>query len=563
MKQLLAVLAIMLIVESCPAGTWIPVIIHVHTIFSDGGGTPEQVAAAVIAALAKAGYSGKCVIIVCDHFDGVARRFDDYAAAIRAASNDNVMMIPGLELGSKWRPEPNTVAVSHLLAIGKLPANYRTLLDCYDLNTSGTGLPLLDRFDLQQQEINEVLALGMLPVAAHPTQLVFGGLVVRRDNRFNTKFGYIGLCAVEVMNNLGPGQDQECIDFIMRLIASGQIVFVTAGSDYHGLPASTIPEAILGSLDRVTWVYADDFSQEAVIRAIGEGKTYAAAGGSFFCGFYQDEGQNPGLLPVGVDEMKITALARLSSSDVKIIVYRDGIEVYHQDYSGDQSVCSLGGGDDFKTGWTDTSVQPGETHRYIVRVVGRTDTGSQTILITSPMTLRLRPTGESAAFFDAVKKSNITALKSVLAADPSLANARDPRGGYNFKVHSSNPLALSVACVLADLETVKLLLEAGADPEGRLTPGEAGPLMEIALTGDLQKAKLLLQYDADVNTRTSGNSPLIWAIGSDHSELAAYLISKGADVNLPGDSGVSPLKRAREHGMTAVINLLLAKGAKE
>ena len=87
--------------------------------------------------------------------------------------------------------------------------------------------------------------------------------------------------------------------------------------------------------------------------------------------------------------------------------------------------------------------------------------------------------------------------------------------------------------------------------------------MEVAYSGDLEKAQLLLSHGASVNVRTDGNTPLIWAIGCDHPELAKLLIESGADVNLPGDRQVRPLKRARQHNMDEIEKILLEKGARE
>ena len=548
------------------AGEWVPVSVHNQSINSDGGETPAELAISVRAKLSRLRPDGKCAMIVTDHFDGVARNFDDYPDSITHTSISGMFIaIAGLELGSKWRPEPNTVAYSHLLALGLLPADYAKLAECYDRNT-GEGLPLLDRFDTQQQLIDTVLSLGMLPVAAHPTQLVFGGPVVRRDNRFNMNSGFSGLRGVEMFNVLGPGQDEECVNFYLRLVASGLPVFVTAGSDYHGLPTSAVPEAVLGSLDRVTWVYADDFSEKSIIRAITQGKTYAACNGAFFTAFLSDEGQNPGLGVVGVDQMTLTAQAWLYGSQVKLIVYRNGTEVFRQEYKGSQSkknIYALNCGDDFLNGWTDNNVTPGQLYSYVIRVVATTKFGEQTQLITSPISLRLRPRGQTAAFFDAIKTNNLAAMESSLATDPSLVNARDFRQNYDFTVHMSRPLALSVACALANNETVQCLLDHGAIAEEYLTAGEPGPLMEVACIGDVEKARTLLEHGADINVCTDGNTPLVWAIGGKFTELAKFLIEQGANLEMTNDSGWRPLKIAKKNNMTEIVELLLARGAKE
>jgi len=562
MKRLIVVIIVLLAASPIFAGSWYPVIIHIHSTKSDGGETPKQLADSVVSSLAKTGYNEKCFAIVCDHFDGVARHFNEYVAAIRAASNGKITMIPCLELGSKWRPELSTIADANMLAIGILPNDFAKLADCYDTNTSGTGLPLVEKFDYQQRLIDEILAMGMLPVAAHPTQLVIGGTTsLRHDNRFDTR-NCLRLRAVEVLNNLGLGQDQECIDFIMRLIANGQLVFITAGCDYHGTVASSIPDSILGSLERVTWVYAEDSTEEAILKAISEGKTYAASDGLTFIDFSRLGCPEPGFTVHGAEQIRICAQVYMAGKNTKMTVYRDGEQVYEQSFGNSErkSFLTLGKSSGENSGWVDTNATVGINHYYIVRVVSETKLGQQTVLITSPIVMRLRPEGLTASFFDSVKTSDITEMEAKLTIDPTLASARDSRG-YETPLHSYHPLALSVACALGSVEAVKSLLEHGAKPNDNLKTGEPGPLMEVARNGDCQKCQLLLQYGANVNIHTDGNNPLIWAINADFPELAKLLINNGANVNLPGDSGDTPLKRAQEHNMPEIEKLLIAKGA--
>lgn len=548
------------------SGDWYLGIVHSHTIFSDGGKKPSELALTIQSKLSFLRQDGKCFWINTDHFDAMTpEKAKAYPDAIRSTSEvGKFIAIPCLEVGSKWHPEPDSVADANMLAIGILPPDYyQRLLDCYDKNP-GKGLPLVEKFDFQQELINRILALGMLPVAAHPTQLVIGGAVLRTDMRFNMKSGFDGLCGVEMFNTFGPGQDDECVNFYLRLIASGLPVFVAAGSDYHGSSLSAIPDALLDPLNRITWVYADEFSPEAITRAISEGKTCATCADVQFNDFLSSEGQNPGFAPVGVDEVLIVAEARLTGSDVNFIVYRDGVEVARQEYKGSllRSYYTLNGDKATKSGWTDKDVTPNEVHRYVVRVMATTKTGRQTVLITSPITLRLRPAGQTAAFFDAIKAGNLPAMTSALAADPSLANSRDNRD-YNLPVHKSKPLALSVACALGSADSVKCLLEHGAKPDDYLGAGEPGPLMEVAYNGDVEKARLMIAYGANPSICTDGNTPLAWAISGRHVELCTLLIKAGADLTRVDDNGQKPLTIAKRYNLTEIIDLLIAKGANE
>jgi len=559
-------LLLVLLANSCKAGKWYPGIIHCHSTCSDGGHTPSELAGVIRTELASLRSDSKCFMIVTDHFDGIARDFGGYTGNIRGTSvGGSFVAIPGLELGSKWHPEENTVASSHLLAIGHLPVSYPSLVNCYYPNTDRSGFPLSEKFDTQQQLINGVLALGMLPIAAHPSQLIYGGSTVRFDNRFNMKSGFSGLRGVEMFNTLGPGQDDECINFYLRLIGSGAPVIITSGSDYHGTTASTIPDAILGSLDRITWVYAKELTEDSIIEGIVAGHTYASRDRAFFYPFFSDSGQNPGQEIVGVDEMRITAEARITGTNIDLIVYRDGVEVARQNHNGSSehrsnyALCNNKSG----IGWVDHQAKLGEIYRYVVRVVATTNSGRKTLLVTSPITLRLRPKGVTYGFFDAIKFNNLGMIESMLATDPSLVNATDNRGVYQSRVHGSQPLALSVACAMCNTETVRCLLEHGASPDEYISCGEPGPLMEVALNGDTEKARLLLEHGGNVNICTDGNTPLIWAIDQNHSDLAKFLIDNGADINHPGDSGHKPLTVAKKMNMQEIVRILIQKGAEE
>lgn len=131
---------------------------------------------------------------------------------------------------------------------------------------------------------------------------------------------------------------------------------------------------------------------------------------------------------------------------------------------------------------------------------------------------------------------------------------------------------------------------------------EADALWKAAGAGDLDKVKQLVAAKAKVNTRgRDGCTPLIAAIGSDHLEIALYLIENGADptatdkgkmgplacaaicservksrqnvklaealldAGAPVDSrdkdGMTPLIWAANRGAVMLVNLLLARGA--
>jgi len=127
----------------------IPGVVHVHTTFSDGGGTPDEVIRA-------ARETGARFVVITDHNNADARAFEGY--------RDGVLVIVGSELST---------TAGHILGLGIADHAYRF---------SGDALDGLD----------DIRNLGGFAVAAHP-------LSPRDDLRF-TGWDLPGPWAVELLN---------------------------------------------------------------------------------------------------------------------------------------------------------------------------------------------------------------------------------------------------------------------------------------------------------------------------------------------------------------------------
>jgi ankyrin repeat protein len=143
----------------------------------------------------------------------------------------------------------------------------------------------------------------------------------------------------------------------------------------------------------------------------------------------------------------------------------------------------------------------------------------------------------------------------------------------------------------AAVATVKVLLKRGADPnirihqEGKQTvqaPNEvsfegATPVALAAEVNNLDAIKLLVEAGADPNIPTAnGMTPLIFSAGGGTDEqrprplderalavqTARYLVEHGADVNAAGDFRWTALHMAAYQGLNDVIEYLISKGAK-
>ena len=82
--------------------------------------------------------------------------------------------------------------------------------------------------------------------------------------------------------------------------------------------------------------------------------------------------------------------------------------------------------------------------------------------------------------------------------------------------------------------------------------------------GDLEALRLLLDFRADVNSRTSLGGSLLWqAAWVGKKKVAQYLIEQGIDLDLPAisqdDSSqqYTPLHVATRQGHEKLVNLLL------
>ena len=144
--------------------------------------------------------------------------------------------------------------------------------------------------------------------------------------------------------------------------------------------------------------------------------------------------------------------------------------------------------------------------------------------------------------------------------------------------------------VTADpLPLIRKLLDAGADPNRFVdkTPRSrrnfggspriqfATTLMRAAYSADLELVRLLLDYGADPDIRSSANeTPLLAAAGhgwidgysqgksfAERLDVIQLLVNLGADVNWADDAGITPLMVAANMGDVAIIQYLVDRGA--
>ncbi|KAG8184304.1 hypothetical protein JTE90_008988 [Oedothorax gibbosus] len=121
---------------------------------------------------------------------------------------------------------------------------------------------------------------------------------------------------------------------------------------------------------------------------------------------------------------------------------------------------------------------------------------------------------------------------------------------------------LIFACAAGHVDTVRLLLDAGASLEVHNENGHT-PLMETASAGHVEVAKLLVERGASINTHSNEfkESALTLACYKGHLEMVRFLLEAGADREHKTDEMHTALMEASMDGHVEVARLLLDSGA--
>ena len=139
-------------------------------------------------------------------------------------------------------------------------------------------------------------------------------------------------------------------------------------------------------------------------------------------------------------------------------------------------------------------------------------------------------------------------VRDLLAADPDSISERTPEGFT----------ALGLAAFLGGPESVRVLLEHGADADGDAdNPFGVRPVHAASAAHDHETMRLLLEAGANPNERQRGGFvPLHEAAHTDDVEMTRLLLAHGADPALTADDGRDARRMAADDGSTRVAEVL-------
>jgi ankyrin repeat protein len=170
------------------------------------------------------------------------------------------------------------------------------------------------------------------------------------------------------------------------------------------------------------------------------------------------------------------------------------------------------------------------------------------------MLAMLRDAGPALDIFEAAALPDAEVRGAeLLASDPDLARAWSSDG--------FTPLHL--ASFFGRAKMAAILLDRGAEPTAvSRNPMSIQPLHSAAAARDTAIIQMLLDHGADVNARQAGGwTPLHAAAMFGDAPLAELLLSRGALADLANDQGKTALELAAEKGHSDVAEILRGQPA--
>jgi len=132
----------------------------------------------------------------------------------------------------------------------------------------------------------------------------------------------------------------------------------------------------------------------------------------------------------------------------------------------------------------------------------------------------------------------------------------------NIRDNSGETPLHKAAHYMTCVDGVKMLLEAGADPNARRYDTNRTPLHYAAMHGNTRMVTLLLKYGVDPNVQDyKGLTPLHYAVMRRRPDAVKLLLQHGADPTIRDNEGKTPIDHAREAGYTDILRILMERTA--
>ena len=148
------------------------------------------------------------------------------------------------------------------------------------------------------------------------------------------------------------------------------------------------------------------------------------------------------------------------------------------------------------------------------------------LLLTTIAAVLVVECGPSVDIHQAAESGNIEAVKQHLDAGADV-NAKDDKFGFT-PLHYATFSALHLMRLNDHKEIVELLIANGADVNAKRDGGAGGTPLHFAAGGLNEIAELLIAAGAEVNANDDrGATPLDWAVGHKHPEIADLLRKHG------------------------------------